>query len=163
MPQLDLATFAPQLVWLAITFIVLYLLMSQVALPQVGRAIDQRGEKIEGDLAQARRMQTEAEATLAAYERRLAEARAEAQAVMRAATERLNAEAAQRQEAAAARIAAETGAAEQRIAEARAAALANVRTVAIDVAESAAAKLIGTAPADEAAGSAVDAVLKERA
>ncbi|HHI81664.1 MAG TPA: F0F1 ATP synthase subunit B', partial [Rhizobiales bacterium] len=42
MPQLDTSTFMPQLVWLAITFFVLYVIMTRLALPRIGGAIEQR-------------------------------------------------------------------------------------------------------------------------
>ena len=119
MPQLDTTTFAPQLVWLAITFILLYLLMAKVALPRIGGVIERRHAQIERDLGEARRLKSESETVLAAYERTLAEARAEAQAAIRSTMEQLNQVAAQRQGEVAARIATETATAETRIAAAR--------------------------------------------
>ena len=163
MPQLDPATFAPQLVWLAITFVVLYLLMAYVALPRVAKVVDERHARIRNDLGEAQRLRTEAEAVRAHYERSLAEARAEAQATLRQITDKVNAEAAERQREAGARLAAETSAAEARIAAARDAALANVRSIAVAVAGAAAAKLTGARPDEAGVGAAVDAVLKERA
>jgi F-type H+-transporting ATPase subunit b len=163
MPQLDVTTFPPQLIWLAIIFIVFYILMVKIGLPRVGTILDARRNRIEGDLEKASQMKTEAEAVIAAYERALAEARAEAQATLREATERLNAEAAERQRQVAEKLAAETTAAERRIAEAKAQALANLRDVAADVARAAALKLTGTEVDTARAGAAVDAVLRERA
>src|SRR5665213_3451221 len=94
MPQLDYATFPPQLIWLAITFVILYVLMSRIALPKVGGIIVARRNKIDGDLEKASAMKTEAEAVIAAYERALAGARQAAQATLKATTETLAAAAA---------------------------------------------------------------------
>ena len=79
MPQLDVATFAPQLFWLAISFMVLYLLMAKLGLPQVSAAIQARRSRLDDDLARAAQMKAEAEAVMAAYEQSLATARAQAQ------------------------------------------------------------------------------------
>src|SRR5258708_30825054 len=119
MPQLDIATYLPQLFWLAVTFIALYLLMAWVGLPRVGGVLLQRRNRIEGDLEKAAQMRAEAEAAIAAYERALAEARAEAQQTLKETTERLNAEAAERPRHAAGALNAETPAAERRLAQAR--------------------------------------------
>ena len=162
MPQLDFATFPSQIFWLAVIFVVLYLLMARVALPRVGALIAQRKARIEGDLERAAQMKQEADAVMAAYQRALAEARAAAQATVKEAIDRFNTEAAERQHAAGEKLAAETSAAEARIAEAQAAALANLRSVAIDVTRAAAQKLTGADVDTERAGTAVDRVMKER-
>lgn len=159
MPQLDLSTYAPQLIWLAITFIVLYLLMAKLGLPRIARVLGARRERVEGDLEKAQQMKAEAEAVIAAYERALTEARQQAQQTLKETSERLNAEAAERQRQLAEKLTAETHAAERRIAEAKAAALGNIREVAVDVARAAAQRLTG---AELDAGHAVDAVMRER-
>ena len=163
MPQLDIATFPPQLIWLAIIFIVFYVLMAAIGLPRVGNILDARRGRIEGDLEKASQMKAEAEAVIAAYERALADARSQAQVTLREATERLNAKAAERQRQIAEKLATETSAAERRIAEAKAQALANLRDVAVDVARAAAQKLTGADLDAGRAQAAVDAVLRERA
>lgn len=163
MPQLDISTFPSQLFWLAVIFVVLYLLMARLALPRVGAMIAQRKARIEADLERAQQMKAEADAVMAAYQRTLAEARAQAQATVAAAVERFNAEAAEGQRKAGEKLAAETSAAESRIAEAKTQALANLRTVAIDVARATARKLTGTDIDDARAAAAVDRVMKERA
>ena len=163
MPQLDPTVFVPQLVWLAITFILLYVLMAWVALPRIGKAIDQRRDQIATDLREAQRMRTESEAVRAAYERALVEARAESQAMLRETLERLTADANERQREAAAKLTRDTEAAETRIAAARAAALGNVRSIAIEIAGAAARRLIGGETDESKVGTAVDAALRERA
>src|SRR6185437_16624527 len=110
MPQLDVSTFPTQLFWLLISFVLLYLLMARLGLPRVGHILTQRRGRIDGDLEKAGQMKAEAEAVIAAYERALAEARAQAQQTLKETTERLGAEAAKRQSAIAEKLAAETDA-----------------------------------------------------
>jgi F-type H+-transporting ATPase subunit b len=146
MPQLDVTTFVPQLVWLAITFIVLYILMSKVGLPYITAAIDARRARIDSDLARAAQMKSEAETVLAAYEKALAEARGEAQATLKATSDKLAVEAAARQQELAAALASQIDAAEQRIVAMKNEALAEVRGIAVDVGRSIVEKLTGAAP-----------------
>ena len=162
MPQLDFKTFPSQLFWLGVIFVVLYLLMARVALPRLGALIAKRKTRIDADLESAAKMKAEADAVMAAYQRALADARNEAQATVKEAIDRFNAEASERQRAAGEKLAAETSAAEGRIAEAKAAALANLRGVAIDVARATARKLTGADVDDARAAAAVDRVMKER-
>jgi F-type H+-transporting ATPase subunit b len=162
MPQLDIATFAPQLVWLAISFVLLYGLMAWLGLPRIRKAIAARRARIDGDLEKAQQMKAEAEAVIAAYERALAEARQQAQQTLKETIDRLNAESAERQRQTGAKLAAETAVAERRIAEAKTVAIANIREMALDVARAAARRLTGDEVDDRRAAAAVDAVLRER-
>ena len=160
MPQLDPAFFGTQLFWLAVCFVVFYVLMSKVALPRVAGVLQQREDKIQGDLDTAQKLKEETKSVIALYEKALADARGEAQALARQTADAANALAATRQREVAERMAAEVAAAESRIGQARAAALAGVGAMAADVAQSVFAKLVG-APADPARlAAAVDATLK---
>jgi len=161
MPQLDFSTFPEQLFWLAVTFIVLYLLMSRIALPRVGRIIEARRHQIDGDLEKASAMKAESEAVLAAYERELANARHAAQAVVKEADDRLQAVAAEREKALADKLAAETAFAEKRIADAKAAALTDLKSVATDVARSVVGKLTGETVDDGRIAAAVNRAAAE--
>src|SRR5258708_1472381 len=105
MPQLDISTFTPQLVWLRIWFVVLYLLMAKLGLPRIAAGVEARRRRREDDLARAAEMKSEAEAASAAYQKPLSEARAQAQATIKETADRLAAHAAARPRAPAAPLA----------------------------------------------------------
>jgi F-type H+-transporting ATPase subunit b len=162
MPQLDVSTFAPQLVWLAISFIALYLLMSRLGLPRVDAIIEARRKRLDDDLARAAAMKAEAEAVIAAYQRTLAEARAQAQAAIKERTDRFAAEAAERQRQLAAALVEQTRAAEREIGAAKERAFTEIRNVAVDVARSVTEKLTGSAADEAKLVPAVDRAMAER-
>ena len=83
MPQLNFHDFAPQLVWLVITFVVLYLVMSRLAVPAISDTLEKRQGKIQGDLDAAEKASEDTRALVAAYEKRLADAREEARRLQR--------------------------------------------------------------------------------
>ena len=157
MPQMDFSTYPTQLFWLAVTFIILYVLMKWVALPRVGGAIEARQRRLDEDLARAEELRGQAESVLAAYEKGLATARAEAQAQLRQTAEKMTAEAAERQRQLAASLATQIEAAERRIAASKEAALSDIRGVAGDVGRARVEKLTGAAPAAARMAAAVDA------
>jgi len=163
MPQLDISTFTPQLVWLAIWFVVLYLLMAKLALPRIARAMEARRRRREDDLARAAQLKAEADEASAAYQKTLAEARAQAQATIKEASDRLAADAAARQRALAATLAEQIEAAERRIAATKEQALAEVRGIAVDVGRSIVEKLTGAVPDAAKMAAAVDSSLAGRA
>lgn len=163
MPQLNPAGFVPQLFWLGVTFILLYILMRQVAVPHVARVIEARRAQLEGDLGRAADLRSQAEGVLAAYEKALASARADAQATLRQITEKMAAEAAERQHQLAAALAAQVAGAEQRIAASKEAALADIRGIAADVGSTMVEKLTGAAPEPAKMAEAVDGALSRRA
>lgn len=163
MPQLHFADFAPQLVWLALTFVILYVLMSKLALPKIGQVIDARQARIAADLDRAAKLKDEAAGMLAAYEKALADARAQAQATIRAAAETVQKEAEAREGALAKKLAADTAAAETRVRAARDSTMAGLTQMAAEITKAAAEKLIGQPVNDAVATAAVVAAAKERA
>lgn len=161
MPQFDPTFFAPQLFWLLLTFITLYVLMSSVALPKIGAVLEERQRKIDDNLDKAAQLKAEAEAAVAAYERALSESRAHAHAVIKEASDRLAHDAEARNRALAARLAEQIKAGEVRINQAKSEALANVRDVAADVAGSVIARLVGSAADAGRLQAAVASALEE--
>jgi len=80
-PPFEAATFASQFIWFVLAFVVLYVLMSRLALPQIGGIIDKRKARIDGDLREAERLKGETDKAIAAYEAALAEARKNAHGI----------------------------------------------------------------------------------
>ena len=91
-PPFDSHSFVSQLVWLAVVFGLLYWLMSRIALPRVGSILEARRSRIEGDLADASRLQQQASDASAAYDSKLAEAKARSQALAQTTHDELLAE-----------------------------------------------------------------------
>lgn len=162
MPQLNPDTFLAQAVWLAITFVVLYLIIWRAAVPRISQVLRERRERIDGDLEKAAQLKAQAEEVLETYQAALAEGRAEAQSAIRETADRVAQEAEARHAALAEKLRGESEAAEQRIADAKALALKDIAGVAADVAQAAAAKLTGTDVKAAEAEQAVTAVMEER-
>jgi F-type H+-transporting ATPase subunit b len=150
MPQLDYHSFAPQLVWLAIAFVALYLVMSRLAVPAISDTLDKRQAKIQGDLDAAEQANEEARSLIAAYQRRLADAREEARKLMRERGEADNAAAAARLQALHDKLAAQIADAERRIAAQRDEVMGGLEQMAKDIGQEVYAKLAGQ-PADQGA------------
>jgi F-type H+-transporting ATPase subunit b len=161
LPQLDTSTYEPQLVWLAITFIALYFVLSRIALPRIASVLDERERQMESDIERAEKLKAEAEEVLAAYERTMADARIKAQAEIGAASEAVAAEVAAREGELGAKIAARSEAAERAIAAAKQAAMADLQKVAAELAADMAAKLAGVKPGALAEAAVAD-VMRER-
>ena len=159
-PPFQKDTFASQLVWLAITFVVLYVVMAKLALPRVGAIIQDRQTKIAGDLAEANNLKTQADAALAAYEKSLAEARARAQTLAAETRSKLNAEAEIKRKAIEDQLGVKLAQAEKTIAATKSAAMGNVRGIAADAAAAIVTRLIGAPANEQAVVAAVDDVLK---
>jgi F-type H+-transporting ATPase subunit b len=146
-PPFDKQTFPSQLLWLTVTFVALYLLMSRIALPRIGSILEQRSTRIAGDLAEAQRLKGESDAAIAAYEKALADARSRAQALVNDARQRQAAEAEAARKALDATLNTRIAEAESRIAKTKTAAMVNVRSIATEAAGVIVERLIGVPPA----------------
>lgn len=133
-PPFDATNFAPQLVWLALAFGALYLLMSRIALPRVEGILKERSAHISADIAAAIAMQKQADAAGAAYEKTLAEAKARAQATAQETHARLAAESQAKRKLLEDDLGAKLAAAEAEIAATKAQAMSNVEAIAREAA-----------------------------
>jgi len=145
-PPLDTGTFAAQLVWLALTFALLYVIMKRAVLPRVGEVIEERSDRIKRDLAQAEKLKADTEKALANYEQALSDARAKAGVIVKTMREELADEVSKERSKVEAQIGAKLGEAERRIAETKSRALASVGDIASEVAGTIVSRLIGTEP-----------------
>ncbi len=159
-PPFQSQHFPSQIAWLVVSFVLLYVLMSRVALPRIGSILAERSKRISGDLAAAQGFKEQSDAARAAYEKALADARARAQAIANTTRERQAAEAEATNKRLEAQLHEKLAAAEQSIAATRAAAMGNVGTIAAQTAAAIVERLIGKAPAEHEVAAAVGDTLK---
>jgi F-type H+-transporting ATPase subunit b len=159
-PPFQKDTFASQLVSLLIAFVALYLIVSRIALPRVGSVIDERQNKIEGDLADAQKLKDQSDSALKAYENELAAARSRAQAIGAETREKLNAASEAERKTLEDQLSVKLAQAEKTIASTREAAMGNVRGIAADAAAAIVQQLTGVLPDGKSVDSAVAASLK---
>ena len=159
-PPFDSSTFASQFAWLALAFVLLYVLMSRLALPRVAAIFDARQAKIAADLAEASRLKAQADAAGEAYEKALAEARGRAQAMASEARERMVGETDRSRKVLEDRLSARLAEADKSIGATKAAAMGHVRGIAVDAAAAIVRRLTGLSVPAPAVAKAVDDVLQ---
>ena len=148
--------------WVAIAFFIFVGVLIRVGVHrQLLGALDRRGAQIKNELDEARRLRNEAEALLAEYRNKRADAEREAQTIISDAKvegERLAAEAAVKIEEFVAR---RTQMAETKIAQAEAQGLAEVRAAAADAAVAAAEKILAEAAKGKVADTLIAQSIKD--
>lgn len=147
MPQLDFSTFTNQIFWLLVTLVVIYLVMSRIALPRIAAVLAERAGTITNDIAAAEDLKLRAEEAEAAYEKALAEARSEANRIVGEAKAEIQASLDAELQKADAAIAAKTAESEKAIAAIRDGAKQSVTDVAKATAKEIVAALGGKADA----------------
>jgi F-type H+-transporting ATPase subunit b len=132
MPQLDAAIWPNLIFWLIVSIVVLYLILSRVALPRLAAVLAERHDAISNDLEMAALLKRRAGEAEAAYERALAEAREEAHRIAEATRAEMQDELKALMAKADAEIAARAAESEKRIGEIRASAVESIAEVARD-------------------------------
>jgi F-type H+-transporting ATPase subunit b len=134
MPQLDFSTFPNQIFWLVVTLVAIYFILSRVALPRIASVLAERQGTLTNDLAAAEDLKRQAAEAEEAYNKALADARAEAQKIAEETRAGIQAELNDAIARADEEIAAKSAESEKRIAEIQAGAMASIEEVARDVA-----------------------------
>ncbi|WP_375281505.1 F0F1 ATP synthase subunit B' [Pseudooctadecabacter sp.] len=147
MPQLDFSTFPNQIFWLLVTLVVIYLILSRVALPRIASVLAERQGTITNDIAAAEELKMRAQEAEAAYDQALLDARAEAAKIVADTKADIQAKLDVEMQKADAEIAAQTAESEKAIAEIQAGATEAVKAVAKDTAKEIVAALGGKADA----------------
>ncbi|MGI9400487.1 MAG: F0F1 ATP synthase subunit B [Rhizobiaceae bacterium] len=142
-PPFDPSLFASQLVWLAITFGIFYLIMKRVALPRIGGILEMRRDRISQDLDEAQRLSDESDAAHAAYEHELAEARKRAHAIAQEARDQAKAETDAERDKVESELNEKMAAAEAQILKIKEEALSGIDEIASGTAEAIVKELIG--------------------
>jgi F-type H+-transporting ATPase subunit b len=159
MPQLDFSNWGNQIFWLLITLVVIYFVLSRIALPRIAAVLAERQGTITNDIAAAEELKAKAGEAEEAYNKALADARAEAHRIVAEAKAEIQADLDAATAKADAEIAAKASESEKAIAEIRAGAVESIREVAADTANEIVAALGGKADA-KAVTAAVEARMK---
>lgn len=157
LPQLDFSTFGNQIFWLLVTLAAIYFILSRVALPRIAAVLAERQGTITNDLSAAEDLRARSAEAERAYEKALADARSEAQAIAAEARAEMKADLDAAMAKADDRIAAKLAEGEEQIAEIRASAVDAVTEVARDT-----AREILAAMGQKADGRTVSAAVTQR-
>ena len=162
LPQLDIATYPPQLIWLVITFLILLAFMSRVSLPRISQVLEERQHKIDDNLKKAESYKENAEIAAEAYKKAQEEARANAYAIILETHNRIAEEMTAKQNDLSMRLEAEIKAAEDRIAAAKEVAMVAIDEVATEIAQASSEKILGDTLNKKEIDKVISNVLEER-
>jgi F-type H+-transporting ATPase subunit b len=149
-PPFDPVNFTSMLIWLSLSFGLLYLLMSKIALPRVESILHIRAHKITKDIGEANAFRARSEEAAAAHDKTIAGAKAEALALAQETHARLTSETEANRLALEAELNARFAASETQILEMKGKAMGNVEAIAGEAAAAIVQHITGQ-PADPTA------------
>ncbi|MFX0545167.1 F0F1 ATP synthase subunit B' [Roseovarius sp. S1116L3] len=147
LPQLCPDWMGNQIFWLLVTLVVIFFVLSRIALPRIAAVLAERQGTITNDIAAAEDLKVKAAEAEAAYEKALADARSNANDIIAETKAGIKADLDEAMAKADAEIAAKTAEGEKAIDEIRAGALESVKVVAKDTAKEIVAAMGGKADA----------------
>ncbi len=161
MPQFNFAYFLPQMVWLAGLFAILYFVIVRATLPKLGKVMQEREDKVTGDLETAQAAKAEADSVDEAYHAALRKVQDEARALLVSARSDAQKGIEGRLHEADAVVAARAEAAQVALNAARARAAGEIQAIAADAAGSIVERLTGSRPAEDKTSAAAKAALAQ--
>jgi F-type H+-transporting ATPase subunit b len=159
MPQFNFANFVPQLAWLAVFFVILYFGIVRATLPRIGRLVDERENKVAGDISAAELAKTESDGVKRAYEAEMAQAHTAAQAAIAEAKAQATRDSEKRLGEAAHEIEMRAAKAALSLEAARSAAVVEIEKIAAEAAAEIVGRLSGRKPDETDARAAVVAAM----
>ncbi|MDF1669467.1 MAG: F0F1 ATP synthase subunit B' [Roseovarius sp.] len=147
LPQVCGEWMGNQIFWLVVTLVVIFFVLSRIALPRIAAVLAERQGTITNDLAAAEDLKVKAVEAEDAYNKALADARVEAQNIVNATKAEIKGQIDDAIAKADADISAKAAEGEKKIAEIRAGALESVKVVAKDTAKEIVAAMGGKADA----------------
>jgi F-type H+-transporting ATPase subunit b len=146
-----------QVAWMAVIMVVLYLAMARWALPQIGKVMEDRKQRIADDLEAASQARTEAGRIVEELERAIRKAQNEGRAAIASAMQDAKEKARAEEDVLKARLEADLARVKEEIEQTRRAAVAVIHPVAEDIVRTLVERLTGR-PAERAViGQALDA------
>ena len=161
MPQLDISAFSPQIIWLIITFLLLYVLMAKVALPRIGNILEQRQARIDDNLDMAQSLKNESNIDAESYDHTIAEAREQARKSIQEITKEMSIEASRQQDELSKRLLKELKSAEEQIKDAKTLAVKNIHKSAASLTSKTVKILIGEKPTEKAIDESISSAIYE--
>lgn len=158
LPQLNFSTYSPQIFWLVVIFLAMYIALSKKSLPDISSTIENRKNHIDADLSTAEKLQEEAEAVQHAYEASLDGARDKASETIADVEQAIKSQGASELDAFQKRAEKEIMDIEARIETAKAEAMNNMNDIATEVAADAVQKIIGVNPDAQKAKAIVESL-----
>jgi F-type H+-transporting ATPase subunit b len=159
-PPFDNATFANQLVWLALVFGALYLLMSRIALPRVEGILSKRNKVLQDDLDAAHAFKLETDTSISAYAKALDDAKKNAQQIAAKTSDDLKIQSDAKRREVDAALTARLAKAEAQITAQRQQAMAHVSEIAASATTDIVSHLTGRAPSAQDVTAAVAQAIK---
>ena len=138
-----LTDYPPQIVWLIVAFVLLYFLMTKVALPRISNIFEKREKRISKNIQEAEKLKKDAEKASMQYIKVINDAKTQAANILKDATKKISNEVGKRNETFLEDLKKKENAAEKRIEKAKNEAMSHVKMISTEVTEQIAKTLIG--------------------